>query len=155
MADGGCGDQECEEKFIPFRKTEAVEARYGQAFPRVVCLCGSTRFMEAFQRAKFDETLEGNIVLTIGCDTKADGALFEGEQGAATKRMLDQLHLRKIDHADEVLVLNVGGYIGSSTRGEIEYAKRTGKKIRYLEHAEGDDGCPKNPTPNPTTSATT
>lgn len=73
--------------------------------PRVICLCGSTRFSEAFQAANLRETLEGNIVLTIGCDTKSDAALGLPPD---TKARLDELHLRKIDLADEVLILNVG-----------------------------------------------
>jgi hypothetical protein len=48
--------------------------------------------------------------------------------------MLDDMHKRKIDMADEIYVINVGGYIGDSTRSEIEYARETGKKVRYLEH---------------------
>ena len=99
-------------------------------FPTIVCLCGSTRFSETYQRANFQETLAGKIVLTIGCDFKSDEALGLTN---ADKRRLDELHLRKIDLADEILVLNVGGYIGSSTRKEIEYAYNSGKNIRYLE----------------------
>lgn len=53
-----------------------------------------------------------------------------------TKEMLDDMHKRKIDMADEIYVINVGGYIGSSTQSEIEYAKATGKAVRYLEEAE-------------------
>ncbi len=132
-ADGGCGDQPCQVKFVPFGKTMATEARYGQAFPKVVCLCGSTRFMEAFLKAQYDETLEGNIVLSVGCNSKSDAELFAGPRGQLVKEMLDELHKRKIDHADEVLVLNVGGYVGESTRSEIEYARATGKPVRYLE----------------------
>lgn len=102
-------------------------------FPVIVCLCGSTRFMGAFQKAEFDETLAGRIVLTIGCDTKSDGELFKGPGGEAIKARLDTLHLRKIDLADEVLILNVGGYVGESTRRELEYARRRGKFVRFLE----------------------
>lgn len=98
--------------------------------PLIVCLCGSTRFFEAFQKANYDETLAGHIVLSIGCDTKSDAGLGITED---QKKMLDELHKRKIDLADEVLVLNVGGYIGSSTRGEIEYARAHDKPIRWLE----------------------
>ena len=50
-----------------------------------------------------------------------------------TKEMLDDMHKRKIDMADEIFVINVGGYIGESTQLEIEYAKKTGKKVNYLE----------------------
>jgi hypothetical protein len=98
--------------------------------PRIVCLCGSTRFSEAFRKANFEETLAGRIVLSVGCDTKSDAALgFVPE----VKARLDELHLRKIDLADEVLVLNVGGYLGESTRREVEYARALGKPLRYLE----------------------
>lgn len=98
--------------------------------PKIVCLCGSTRFMEAFQKANLEETLKGNIVLTVGCNTKSDMSLgITLEQ----KCSLDELHKRKIDLADEVLVLNVGGYIGSSTRSEIDYAYATKTPVRFLE----------------------
>lgn len=98
--------------------------------PRIVCLCGSTRFMDAFQAANLRLTLEGKIVLSVGCNTKSDASL--GLAPDAKKR-LDELHLRKIDLADEVLVLNVGGYIGESTRREITYAILEGKTVKYLE----------------------
>jgi len=98
--------------------------------PVIVCLCGSTRFAEAFRQANLCETLKGKIVLTIGCDFKSDEALGLSK---ATKQRLDELHLRKIDLADEILVLNVGGYIGQSTRQEIGYARRLGKRVRWLE----------------------
>lgn len=104
-------------------------------FPLIVCLCGSTRFSEAYREANFRETLAGNIVLTVGCDFKSDEVLGR-EMTAFTpdvKERLDELHKRKIDLADEILVLNVDGYIGESTRSEIEYAKDYGVTIRYLE----------------------
>lgn len=104
--------------------------------PRIVCLCGSTRFSQAYQQANLQETLAGRIVLTIGCDMRSDAALFASmlpEELDVIKRNLDILHCRKIDLADEILVLNVDGYIGQSTRNEIEYAKQQGKHIRYLE----------------------
>ena len=104
--------------------------------PKIVCLCGSTMFGEAFRQAQLSETLAGKIILTIGCNMKSDTEVFEGfspEALALIKVRLDELHLRKIDLADEVLVLNVGGYIGESTRNEIEYAEFIGKPIRYLE----------------------
>lgn len=101
--------------------------------PTIVCLCGSTRFSEAFRKANLVETLEGKIVLSIGCDFKSDDALGLPEDA---KAMLDELHKRKIDLADEVLILNVGGYIGSSTMSELEYAREHNKRIRYLEQLE-------------------
>lgn len=103
--------------------------------PRIVCLCGSTRFHEAFREANLRETLAGRIVLTVGCDTKSDQDLFgtDPDEMVRIKSQLDQLHLRKIELADEVLILNVGGYIGDSTRRELEHAIRIGKRVRYLE----------------------
>ncbi len=50
-----------------------------------------------------------------------------------TKKMLDEMHKQKIDMSDEIYVINVGGYIGESTKNEIEYAKAKSKKINYLE----------------------
>lgn len=102
--------------------------------PIIVCLCGSTRFMDAFQAANLTETIAGKIVLSIGCNTKSDSDLIAlGELTEEAKAALDELHKRKIDLADEVLVLNVGGYIGESTRSEIDYAQRHGKTLRFLE----------------------
>jgi hypothetical protein len=100
--------------------------------PVIVCLCGSTRFSEAFREANLRETLAGKIVLSIGCDTKSDHDLALAGVGI-DKDTLDLLHFFKIDLAHEILVLNVGGYIGVSTRREIEYALRKGKHVRYLE----------------------
>ena len=101
--------------------------------PVIVCLCGSTRFLDAFQAANLHETLSGRIVLTIGCDTKSDAMLGITDE---TKAMLDELHLRKIDLADEILVLDVDGYIGASTRREIAYAEQHGKRVRYLSRED-------------------
>src|SRR5689334_13033580 len=98
-----------------------------ELIPIIVCLCGSTRFSEAFQKANFDETLAGRIVLTIGCDMKSDSDLFgtmDESEREEVKARLDELHLCKIALAHEILVLNVGGYIGTSTRREIDYARK-------------------------------
>jgi len=103
--------------------------------PRIVCLCGSTRFYDMFRVANLRHTLAGEIVLSIGCDTKSDGDLAAAGEllPGQVKADLDELHKRKIDLADYVLVLNVGGYIGESTRSEIAYAEAHGKPVRYLE----------------------
>ncbi|MBE5794344.1 MAG: hypothetical protein E7323_06650 [Clostridiales bacterium] len=97
---------------------------------KVITLCGSTRFKEAFLQEQKRLTLEGNIVISVGLfGHSGDGEVWtEG-----TKAMLDDMHKRKIDMADEIFVINVGGYIGESTRSEIDYAMRTGKAVRYLE----------------------
>lgn len=109
--------------------------------PTIVCLCGSTRFAATFHEANLRETLAGRIVLTVGCDTKSDADLrLAGELTEEDKVRLDELHLRKIGLADEILVLNVGGYIGQSTRREIAYARRLGKRVRWWESsALGDE----------------
>ena len=103
----------------------------------VITLCGSTRFKDAFMEAQKRLTLEGNIVISVGLFGHAgDAEVWENmDEGTLTKtkEMLDDMHKRKIDMADEIYVINVGGYIGSSTKSEIEYAKATGKGIRYME----------------------
>lgn len=104
--------------------------------PIVVTLCGSTKFKDAFTKSQLEETLEGKIVLTIGCNMKSDTEIF-GELGPKALRLvkakLDVLHFRKIDLSDEILVLNIDNYIGESTEREIEYARSIGVKIRYLK----------------------
>jgi hypothetical protein len=116
-----------------------VAQSWEEGRPTVVVLCGSTRFSFAFQEANLRETLAGRIVLSIGCDMRSDAELFDDltpEAIAKIKADLDELHKRKIDIADEVLVLNVGGYVGDSTQSEIEYAQRNDKPIRWLEPTE-------------------
>ena len=103
----------------------------------VVTLCGSTRFKEEFIEAQKRLTLEGNIVISVGLfGHSGDSEVWDGmdeDTLSKTKEMLDDMHKCKIDMADSIYVINVGGYIGDSTRSEIEYAKSHGKKIMYLE----------------------
>ena len=97
---------------------------------KIITLCGSTKFKDEFFKEQKRLTLEGNIVISVG--------LF-GHSGDVeawtddTKEMLDEMHKRKIDLADEIFVINKNGYIGESTRSEIEYAKKEGKIIKYME----------------------
>lgn len=100
--------------------------------PTVVCLCGSTRFKDAYIAQNERLTLEGKIVLSVGLFGHGRPVPLTD----AEKAKLDALHLRKIDLADEILVLNVGGYIGDSTRREIEYAKKKSVVVNYLEPVE-------------------
>ena len=93
--------------------------------PKVVCLCGSTRFMDEFFRTGWKETLRGRIVLSVGVVVDGKGP-HQGEQHGV-KDQLDELHFRKIDLADHILVLNVDGYVGASTQREIAYAMATDK----------------------------
>lgn len=106
-----------------------------QPRPTIVCLCGSTRFYEMFQKANYEETMAGRIVLSVGFYPHSVEQAHHESVGCTSdqKIALDELHKRKIDLCDEVLVLNVGGYIGDSTRSEIAYAESLGKPIRWLE----------------------
>ena len=106
----------------------------------VVTLCGSTRFKDEFMKEQKRLTLEGKIVISVGLfGHSGDSEVWEGmseDTLTKTKEMLDDMHKRKIDMADSIHVINVGGYIGSSTKSEIEYAKNHNKKITYLENRE-------------------
>lgn len=107
----------------------------------VVTLCGSTRFKEAFIETQKRLTLKGCIVISVGLfGHSGDKEVWEDmEEGTLTKtkEMLDDMHKRKIDMADEIFVINVGDYIGESTRSEIAYAKAHGILVHYLEpHTE-------------------
>ena len=102
--------------------------------PEVVVLCGSTTFYDEFQQANYDLTMQGKIVLSVGFYPHAEHGHGEGVgHDSVEKVALDELHKRKIDLADRVYVLNVDGYIGESTRGEIDYAVSIGRPIDYLE----------------------
>ena len=107
---------------------------------KVITLCGSTRFKDEFMETQKRLTLEGNIVISVGLfGHSGDNEVWENmDEGTLTKtkEMLDDMHKRKIDMADEIFVINVGGYIGSSTRSEIDYAIATGKTVHYLEAAQ-------------------
>lgn len=99
---------------------------------KVITLCGSTKFKEEFLQVQKELTLKGNIVISVGLFGHADGE-YENIITNGIKTMLDDMHKRKIDMADEIFVINKGRYIGESTKSEIEYAKKTGKIINYLE----------------------
>lgn len=118
-------------EFVPFYGV-IPEKKYP-----VVTLCGSTRFKEEFIKAQKQLTLEGNIVISVGLfGHGGDSEVWENmDEGTVTrtKEMLDDMHKRKIDLSDGIYVINVGGYIGESTRSEIDYAQAHGKTVRYLE----------------------
>lgn len=97
---------------------------------KVITLCGSTKFKDEFIKEQKRLTLEGNIVISVGMfGHSGDNEVWTEN----TKEMLDDMHKRKIDMADEIFVINKDGYIGSSTKSEIEYANRHGKKVVYME----------------------
>lgn len=98
--------------------------------PKIVCLCGSTKFKEYFELANRQFTLEGVIVLSVGFFMHSDD---RGEITPKTKERLDFLHLRKIDLANSIYVINYQGYIGESTSNEIAYAHLKGKEVMFME----------------------
>lgn len=109
----------------------------------VVTLCGSTRFKDEFYEAQKRLTLEGNIVISVDPFGHAGNQeVWDGMDEdtlskwfcVKTKEMIDDMHKRKIDMADSSYVINVGGYIGESTRSEINYAEKTGKRCIILNH---------------------
>ena len=106
----------------------------------VVTLCGSTKFKDEYLKAQKELTLKGYIVLSVGLfGHSGDNEVWENmDEGTLTKtkQMVDDMHLRKIDMSDEIFVINVGGYIGSSTKSEIEYAISQNKKVTYLEEVK-------------------
>ena len=96
---------------------------------KVITLCGSTKFKEEYLDAQKRLTLEGNIVISVGLfGHSGDNEVWS----EGTKAMLDDMHKRKIDMAGEIFVINVGGYIGDSTRSAIESAQSTGKGVKFL-----------------------
>lgn len=96
----------------------------------VITLCGSIKFKEEFEKIQEELTLAGNIALTPNFFHSVKKEEINNE----IKNMLDEMHKQKIDMSDEIYVINVGEYIGESTKSEIEYAKTKNKKISYLEN---------------------
>ena len=96
---------------------------------KIITLCGSTRFKDEFLRVQKELTLKGYIVISVGLfgHSGDDEVLNDG-----VKEMLDEMHLAKIDMADEIFIVNPGGYIGKSTAREIAYARTQGKPVRSL-----------------------
>lgn len=105
---------------------------------KIITLCGSTKFKDDFMRVQKELTLAGNIVISVGLfGHSGDNEVWENmDEGTKTKTkiMLDDMHKRKIDLSDEIFVINKNGYIGESTKSEIEYAKMTNKPVNYMEN---------------------
>jgi hypothetical protein len=99
---------------------------------KIITLCGSTRFKDEFLAEQKRLTLEGNVVISVGLFGHSGDEEVWSE---STKEMLDDMHKRKIDLADEIFVINPGGYIGESTRSEIEYAEQVGKMVVYFNNS--------------------
>ena len=97
---------------------------------KVITLCGSTKFKDEFLREQKRLTLDGNIVISVGLfGHSGDNEVWTKN----TKEMLDDMHKRKIDMADEIFVINKNGYVGESTKSEIEYAIKTNKPVKFME----------------------
>ena len=95
----------------------------------VITLCGSTRFRAEYERVQKELTLKGNIVISVGLfGHSGDDEVWKD----GVKEMLDEMHLAKIDMADEIFVINPGGYVGQSTSREIAYARSWGKTVKSL-----------------------
>ncbi len=95
---------------------------------KVITLCGSTRFKDDFEQINKELTLQGNIVISVAFFCHSGDVITENQ-----KILLDKIHKSKIDIADTVYIINKNGYIGNSTKSEIEYAKSKGKEIIYME----------------------
>ncbi|MBM7632791.1 hypothetical protein [Geomicrobium sediminis] len=94
---------------------------------KVITLCGSTKFKEQFDHANAMLTLQGHAVISVGFFEQYEGFDISDDQA----RMFEEIHMRKIDLADEVMIIDPAGYIGDSTSKEITYAKQSGKKVTY------------------------
>ena len=119
--------------FNSARKEKIQNDKYIVAYKyKIITLCGSIKFKDEFMKVQEKLTLDGNIVLT----PNFFNSIKKENIDEKTKKMLYEMHKQKIDMSDEVYVINVGGYIGESTKSEIEYAKEKGKRISYLENVK-------------------
>ena len=105
--------------------------------PKIICICGSTRFADLHAIARWEFEKDGSAICLM--INYLPAGYFEGfgndhyGEKFGNKEVLDELHFRKIEMANEIYVINKNGYIGESTRNEIEYGKKLGKPIKYLE----------------------
>jgi len=111
-------------------RLEAKRNRITDDTRKIVCLCGSTKFKTEFEAMNLELTMKGHLVLSVGAFPHADEHRSAEEAfGEIAKYKLDETHKRKIDLADIVYFINVGGYMGKSTLGEYHYAKSCNNKI--------------------------
>lgn len=122
---------EPEQNSSPAKKRSSVVKvlNWGDSPPLIICLCGSTKFKAEFLSAARAFTLQGHIVVMPGVFGHTDGGFVSGD----VKKKLDELHFRKIEMADLVYVVNPNGYVGDSTRKEIEYAQSLHKLVNFME----------------------
>jgi hypothetical protein len=152
MPESWDGDEAAESLVVEFVETVTARARAAGVSlerhvdvtrPMVIALVGSTKFRPDFDRVTSELTMDGHIVINPGVWwSEAEGTFASPVQAAAVKECLDELHLRKIDLADMVMVINLNGYVGESTAREIEYAKAHGKRVAYAYAVGTDDPLP-------------
>lgn len=111
-----------------YKKLGVMEGEY----MKVITLCGSTKFKKEFEQSNRYLTLKGNIVISLAFFEQSEGVEITEEQA----NLFGEIHFRKIDMSDEIFVIDAGGYIGSSTRKEIEYAHENGKLVQYYSESE-------------------
>jgi len=126
--------------FCPPQMLKRALNKGGEVMPSpwTVCLIGSSKFKEQFMEVAAQETLKGHVVLMPHVFPHADNLKFSEQETA----MMEELHLRKIDLADQVIVLNVGGYIGETTQRQIDYAWKSGKIVPFSYFDTTRGGCP-------------
>ena len=113
--------------------------------PKIITLCGSSRFCEQMAILAWELEKQGAIVFGLhylptgycldkGYVPDDEGCIHHIGEQEKVEDIMDSLHLKKIEMSNAIFVVNVGGYIGTSTRREIEYAKLLGREIIYLEN---------------------
>ena len=121
---------------------QAPQLAEGEA--KVITLCGSTKFEAEFAEVNQRLTMEGCVVLSLGMFSLPDLPEYDWTADSSELRgRLVGVHLQKIRMADEVYIVDPGGYVGESTRREIAYAESLGKSVRYLNRerlARAGDG---------------
>jgi hypothetical protein len=145
-------------EWFKYQALSMVMKGLGLDGPEVVTLCGSSAFRKQHEEVQARLTLEGKIVIPMGLYGHEVGMDMEG----SVKKMLDELHLRKIDYSHSIFVVNprtltcvkckkrctitdwdnsiccaadtvIRPYVGHSTMNEIRYAQSVGKKVYWLE----------------------
>lgn len=110
------------------KKLEAIKLKNKLEEMNIITLCGSTKYKDEYLMVNKWLTLQGNIVISVSMFGHVDKEPLSQSE----KLTLDVIHKSKIDIANEIFVININGYIGTSTKQEIEYADFKGKKIRFL-----------------------
>lgn len=118
----------------PQGKQAAKNLNNKKKFP-IMCLCGSTRFKDEFEKAAAELSLRGYIGLSLGVFGKSgDYERYDiDENDEKLREQLDDMHKQRIEMSDAIYVVNPSGYVGESTKREIEYARSLGKDVLWLE----------------------